>query len=217
MISRPIKEKDFNLILKLDKKVYPTDSPVKQETIKKWYSNNPEFALIYEENKKITGLCIAIPMKADAWNKFIKGKIIESELNEKTIFRNSENQGLGIHIYHIEKLNKTIEKFYEKCFKDLAEIVRKMKKENKKLELTGISALCTTEKGINLFSKLNFKEKNFFCKEYVIKEKGKKKVINAKTMEKLKKTSKNLKQTIRCKMLVLTPEQKSILWDYFRE
>ena len=38
-------------------------------------------------------------------------KLKESEMDRKTIFDNSQDKKIGIHIYHIEKLDKNIKEF----------------------------------------------------------------------------------------------------------
>ena len=122
MKLRKINQQDFQLILEQDKEVYPTASPVTKEIIKKWYKKNPEFGMIYEENGKVVGDCVIIPLNSNGWKSLIDGKLSESETNEKTIFDNSRDNEIGIHIYHIEKIDKNIKELYKIVLSDFTKI-----------------------------------------------------------------------------------------------
>jgi hypothetical protein len=107
MIHRPITIEDYDLILSLDRKVYPTPFPVNREIISSWYINNPEFGTVFEEDGKYLGVCIAIPLNEKGWKLLIDGKLKESEMTSGYIFNNERDNTLGIHIYHMEKLGNT--------------------------------------------------------------------------------------------------------------
>jgi len=200
MEVRPITSEDYKLILELDKKVYPTHSPVTKEIISKWYSKNPEFGLIYEENKKIVGVCISIPLNKKGWTSLINGGITESELDEKMIFDSSHDKEIGIHIYHIEKLDTNIKKFYKKSLEYLSLLVK-----SKKAKVFGFSALC----------KLNCKERDFINTEHILEKGGKLFVFNEKKENINKMIKKGYNYCNRCEMLVLYPNEQSIVWKYF--
>ena len=152
MEARQIRKSDYPLILELDKKAYPTYSPVTLETIEKWYLRNPEFGIIYEQDGKICGTCISIPLNSNRWHALIEGKLSESEMNSETIFDNSRDKKLGVHVYHMEKLSPAAN-FYSKCLDSLVSVVKNTVKNCKNLEVIGFSALCTTNAGINLYTK----------------------------------------------------------------
>ncbi|MFH1325245.1 MAG: hypothetical protein ABIH49_00545 [archaeon] len=113
MNVRAINRKDYDKLLELDRKVYPTPNPVTPRILDSWFQKNPEFGIIFEENNKITGMCIVIPLNKIGWEKLINGELAESELSKETIFDNSRDKEIGIHIYHIEKFFEERE-FYKK-------------------------------------------------------------------------------------------------------
>ena len=78
MIARAVERKDYPLILKLDRRAYPADSPVTSKILDKWYAKNPEFGLVYEKDKAICGICIAVPLNRFGWDKLINGRIRRS-------------------------------------------------------------------------------------------------------------------------------------------
>ena len=48
-MTRAINKEDYKILLKLDKKVYPTSKPVTIKILNQWYQKNPEFGIIFEE------------------------------------------------------------------------------------------------------------------------------------------------------------------------
>jgi len=215
MKLRAITPKDYRLIIESDEKVYPTSNPVTLDVIKQWYSKNPEFGMIYENNG-IEGTCIAIPLNSHGWNKLINGKLAESEMNEKTIFDNSRDKEIGIHIYHIERLNPKIKEFYKTALKDLSGIVNRLRQTNKELGVIGFSALAVTIPGINLFEKkFNCKERSYICSENILAKKGNLIVVDTKSESIENKLKEGYRFVNKCKMLVLFPSEKSVVWKYF--
>lgn len=215
LILRAIKPSDFNLLLEMDKNVYPTSFPVTREIIKNWYVRNPEFGMIYEKEGKIAGIMLIIPLNKESWKKLINGKLKESEMNNKTIFDNKKDKEIGLHIYHLEKIDKTIKEFYKICLKDINEKVSKLKIINPELRIVGLSALSVTSEGIGLFeNKFNFTEKNFLVDEHIL-EKDNKKFVAYSQEEVDSKIKKGYKYLNKCKMLILYPNEESIVWDFF--
>jgi len=217
MNSRKIKRKDYKLLLSLDKKVYPTKSPVTEKNLSDWYKINPEFGIVFEKKGTISGLVIAIPLNEKAWKKLIEGKLLESALGKDEIFSTSRDNKIGIHIYHIEKISKGITHLHKKMLICLKKIVLKIKKQkNKNLKVIGFSGLCVTKEGINLFEKtLKCKEGKFKSEEHILEKNGKKIILTTKYKKIIKKYKLNgYTYQNRCKMLITTPNKKSIVWDY---
>ena len=216
MKSRILTEKDCELILDMDKKVYPTSSPVTKEIIKSWYIKNPEFGVVFEENNRIVGVLIAIPLNKQSWKKLINGKLKESEMSEKTIFDNSLDRELGIHIYHIEKLDTNIKEFYKISLNYMASLLDNLKKKNNNLKVIGFSGLCVTPEGINLFEKkFNCKERDFVVQEHILEKDGKRIVLETESKEVIQnKIDDGYNYITKCKMLVLYPKENSVVWDY---
>ena len=225
MELREIRKEDYQLILDLDKQIYPTDSPVTLENIAKWYQNNPEFGLVYEEDGKIVGISIIIPLNAEGWKQIEEGKVFESELTDNMIFNPSKDHELGIHMYHIEKFEHNalapIREFYKTVIRDLAVVVNELKKKHKKLKVIGFSGLAVTKEGIILCEdKLGCKERAYVCDEHVLKKGGKKYIIKADKVH-LKdiiepKIKDGFSYLNRCKMLISYPGEKSLIWEYLK-
>jgi len=213
---KSISEKNYEFILGLDRKIYPTAEPVSKETIKKWYIRNPEFGMIFEDGNKISGVSVAIPLNKKGWNPLINGTLKESELNESTIFDNSRDKEMGIHIYHVERFNGTKE-FFLRVLGALDEAIKKLKSTNKGLKIIGLSGLCVSIEGINLFEhKFNCKERNFISSEYILEKDGQKFALVLSKSEFQEKISSGYKLITRTKMLVLYPSEKSIVWGYLK-
>jgi deoxyhypusine synthase len=216
MILRAIEPKDFKLILETDKRIYPTSSPVTEATIQSWYIRNPEFGMIFEKNKKISGILIIIPLNKQSWLKLINGELKESEMTSKTIFDNSKDKEIGLHAYHIEKLDKKINEFYKIAFEKLKEKIENLKQQNPNLKINEISALSVTTEGIGLAEHLGLAEKEFIIDEHILKKDGKNFVAETK-----KEADEKIKQGYayknRCKMLSVTPQEKSLVWDYLNK
>lgn len=217
MLVRTITKKDYKFLLELDKKVYPTESPVTSKILDNWYKKNPEFGIMFTDKGKIKGMLVAIPLNKLGWTKLITGKLAESDLDAKTIFDNARDKELGMHIYHIEKFEKNRISFYKDAFKALSKLVNNIKKSNPKLRIIGFSALCVTSQGIGLFyNKLNFRERSFINNEHILLKNQKKVIVKAdKYKNILNKLEDNYEYQNRCKMLVLYPNEVSILWKYF--
>lgn len=219
MKYRAINEKDYKKLLELDKKVYPTDNPVTPEILNNWYAKNPEFGLIVENGKgKLEGMCITIPLNKKGWKKLTKGKLAEADLNSKTIFDNSKDEEIGLHIYHIEKFSNN-KNFYEDALIGLNLVITNLRKTNPKLKIKGFSGLCVTSAGIGLFyNKFNCQERKFINSENMISKNGKLEIFDTKSKEELSNKLKEGYEYInRCKMLVLYPNEPSPVWEYLKQ
>lgn len=218
MFVRPIKKEDYSLVLELDKKVYPTDSPVTKRNITNWYLNNPEFGLIYEEDGSTVGLCIAIPLNANGWKRLTEGTLAESDLDERVIFDNSKDEELDIHIYHIERFDGSMKCFYKTVLRDLSNLIENLKERNKALKVIGFSGLCVTKEGIDLFeSKLGCKEHGYVDQEHILEKNGKRMVLKTDSQAVLdSKIKDGYSYLNRCKMLTVYHSENSVVWSYFR-
>ena len=216
MLNHPIKKEEYKLLLKLDKKVYPTANPINKKILNNWYTKNPEFGIMFKEKGKLQGVCAAIPLTEKGWKKLTRGKLAEAELKENTIFDNKRDRAIGLHIYHIEKTNPQANQIYVESLKALKKILIALRKNNPTLKAIGFSGLCVTKEGINLFeNKLNCSEKTFINKENIFEnEKGQIIVKSNKTGKIC--APKGYKHKNRCKMLITTPKEKSIVWNYIR-
>jgi hypothetical protein len=217
MECRRINKQDYNKLLELDKKVYPTDNPVTPKILDSWFQNNPEFGMIFEEAGKMKGICIAIPLNEN-WIDLISGNLTEADLDKSTIFDNQRDSLLGIHIYHIEKFENCDSSLYKESLIELNKIIKNLKKENSGLEIIGFSGLCVTKQGINLFyNKLNCRERDFISSEHILTRNNKLEIFNSSSQNELeKKLSENYEYINRCKMLITYPNEQSIVWNYLK-
>jgi hypothetical protein len=215
MKARAIAKKDYALILGMDKKIYPTDSPVTEKIISSWYVNHPEFGMIFQEGKNISGVCIAIPLNKKGWSLLVQGKLKESEIGEEYLFNKGRDFELGIHIYHIEKLSN-MKEFYVLALKALKEKVNALSAKNKKVAVIGFSGLCVSPSGIGLFEKkFSCEEKSYLCQEHILRNGKKLELFEPTSKKALELELKKGKVLVnRCKMLVSFPFEESIVWRY---
>lgn len=239
MELRNIEKKDYQLILELDAKVYPVskENKINSEIIDRWYNAYPRYGMIYTNNNKIVAMAIAIPMPISIWYKLIKGECFENTLNIQWDKSNNCNNGdksninIGIHIYHIEVLNRDIvgKGFYRHMLQDLNTI---SKNYNHKIE--GLSGYCVTPKGNRLFTDVlkcknaddfnNDNKKNI--SEFIVQDNinGKIKIvecprdtdINQPYYDKNSQPPKCYKFVSKCNMLytIRKEESDSIVWTY---
>lgn len=213
MKSRKIQQKDIELILETDRRLYPTSSPVTREIINEWYVKNPEFGMIFEKNSKLAGSLVVIPLNKMGWNGLVSGKLKEADLNEKYIFDNFRDKEIGLHGYHIEKFDKNIKDFSKYAFDKLMKIITDLKNRNNGLEVIGFSGLAVTLDGIVLAERiLKLKERDFVLDEHILEKEGDRFVAESlKEAEAKKKEGYNYLN--RCKMLSVYPNEKSLVWD----
>ncbi|ORX50712.1 hypothetical protein BCR36DRAFT_412208 [Piromyces finnis] len=165
MELRGINNLDYQLILHLDAKVYPVseENKINEEIVDRWYSKFPKYGMIYVnkntngESNDIVAMAIAIPMPLKTWNELIKGECFENTLNiewstDSDKYR-EKLRPIGIHIYHIEVLNRSIvgKNFYKRMLKDISCISNYYQHQ-----IEGISGYCVTPNGNHLFQ-------NVFC------------------------------------------------------
>ena len=153
MLLRKIEKSDYDLILQLDSKVYPVspENKINSLIIDNWYNKYPDYGMIYvdEKNKSnIVAMCIIIPMEYKTWEKLIKGECFENNINVKW---DTNDNKIGVHLYHIEVLNRNIvgKEFYKTMLKDLNLIAKKYNHN-----IIGLSGYCVTVKGNRLFQKI---------------------------------------------------------------
>ncbi|ORX90647.1 hypothetical protein K493DRAFT_339871 [Basidiobolus meristosporus CBS 931.73] len=257
---RAIEPSDFEAILASDIDVYPTESPLTLETLQKWYTHHPEFGMVYYhdgfdvdsgsgENSSepiVIGACSVVPLTAKGWLKLSCGEVIESQLEEDMLFNNAQPSGnceIGLHIYHMERYptwssfsaqtgNK--EKLGTLVLKSIQEILDQLRVTNRNLKVIGLSGLCVSTAGINLFSNYyNCREReDYICREYILRapsnpqlaEIGPRQcnskslvVVETSNQETLTRLLEHGYQFItRCKMLVLKPEDCSVVWHHIK-
>lgn len=214
MNSRPITQKDYELLLSLDKKVYPTDSPVTSEILDNWSKKNPEFGIVFEEDEKTKGLCIVIPLNKKGWEKLTKGELLESGLDAETIFDINRDKEIGLHTYHIENLGER-KGIWKDSLKAINSILESLRKKSE-LKVIGFSGLCVTSQGIGLFyNKFNCREREFLNSEHILRKENSLEIFDTKDkQELLDKLSKDYEYVNRCKMLLVYPDEASLVWNY---
>jgi len=216
---RPYKKRDYKQILDQDRRVYPTAKPVTQTTINTWYERNPEFGMVYEIGSKIVGTCAVVPLNKQSWRELVEGKLLESDLDKKTIFDNLNDKEIALHFYHVEKLLLT-EKFYSRILLDLNKIVENLGKSNPKLRIIGSSSFCTSSLGLDLFQdRFNYQEKGYISTEHILSKGRKLYIIDAKAQGQRKleeRLNNGFAYHHRCKMLVLYPDDFSLIWSYLK-
>jgi len=218
MIYRQLTEADYDKVIELDRKVYPTSYPLTPKILGHWHQRNPEFGMVFEKNGKLEGMLISVPLNKKGWQKLIKGELAEADLTSETIFDNSRDKEIGIHIYHIEKIDPKIKEFYKSCLENLSKLIDNLRIKNPKLRVSGLSGLCTSIDGIKLFeNKMNFREREYLCQEHILEKNGKKYALSVESDKELEGLiGKGYKLINRCKMLVALPSEPGIIWKYIK-
>lgn len=216
-MQRTLKKKEYVLIVELDKKVYPTARPVTTGIINQWYQNNPEFGFIFEENQRMMGMCVAIPLNKKGWEDLTNGRLAEADTDSSTIFDNSRDKEIGIHIYHTERFSQD-KGFYKGALKQLAKVVGNLRTKNLELRVIGFSGLAVSTSGMGLFyNKFNCREREFINPEHILSKKGKLEIVESPSQKELsEKIKQGYEYVIRCKVLVLYSNEPSIVWDYLK-
>ena len=183
MLLRKIEQSDYDLILNLDSKVYPVspENKINSSIIDNWYNKYPEYGMIYVDKKNksnIVALSIIIPLEYKTWEKLIKGECFENNINIKW---DSNDNNIGVHLYHIEVLNRNIvgKEFYKTMLKDLNIIAKKYNHN-----IIGLSGYCVTVKGNRLFKEIlkcknadDLNQDKSKKSEFIIKDKNDIKII----------------------------------------
>lgn len=195
---RPICKDDYPLLLTLDKKLYPTDSPVTEEILDVWFARNPEFGMVFCDRTEAaspiaqtrpSGFFVCIPLCKSAWERLVAGKMAESDIQNEDVFDGSRDSELFLHIYHLEKdIGGRIKKEYGKVqakgwfthegLGHLAALVKQIQKlaltgNNESLvstsiQLRGISALSVSASGIKSCENMGLREGRFVSNEYIV-------------------------------------------------
>ena len=121
--------------------------------IGKWHNTYPKYGMIYTNQNKIVSMVIIMPMPILTWEKLIQGECFENTLdikweNERKDENKEQYISIGVHIYHIEILDRTVfgKQFYKIVLQDLKNIAF-----NYLHQINGLSGYCVTQKGNRLF------------------------------------------------------------------
>ena len=215
----PINKGYFKRILSFDNRVYPTKSPVTSGMMSFWYKKNPDFGMVYDIGGKTIGVCAFIPLKKSSWEKVINGELSESDIRPDDIFDISKDNEIALHNYHVEKLLLT-EDYYIRIFKDLNKLIENLRKINPKIKLIGVSAFATTSLGLGLFqNRLGFHEKKFVSTEHILLKDNKLALFDEKNGGQKQLDKKLLNGYVyyqRCKMIILEPNDLSVVWTFIK-
>ena len=223
MLLRKIEQSDYDLILNLDSKVYPVspENKINSSIIDNWYNKYPEYGMIYVDKKNksnIVALSIIIPLEYKTWEKLIKGECFENNINIKW---DSNDNKIGVHLYHIEVLNRNIvgKEFYKTMLKDLNIIAKKYNHN-----IIGLSGYCVTVKGNRLFKEIlkcknadDLNQDKSKKSEFIIKDKNDIKIIELPYDTDIKKINGYVS---KCNMLYIKRNENidkmysSSVWKY---
>jgi hypothetical protein len=218
MDVRALQPRDYDQVIASDKAVYPTASPMAADAMARWYRNNPEFGIAFEQNGTLCGICVAIPLNTRGWTDLISGRLSESQVDDSAIFKEGIDNAIGIHIYHIEKHPAwgSAQPFYKAALHALRGALQHVQRADVVPDVIGFSGLCVTAQGIRLFADtFNCRERDFVSTEHILKKNGKIEVFDAASPQALAdKLSDDYEHLNRCKMLVSYPGESSVVWEY---
>jgi hypothetical protein len=214
---RPIQKHDIKHILRLDNRVYPTADPVGQTTMESWYIRNPELGMVYDVGGKSVGAWAFIPLNQASWKKVIHGKLSERAIGPKHLFDITKDTEIGLHIYHVEKLLLS-DNYYIRILNDIQKLLMHLRIANPKLRIAGLSTIGSSSPALGLFqNRFNFQEKEFVSTEHIFL-KGKKLIMFDEKDIGQKGLSRKLDEGFtyyqKCKMLILEPNDFSLVWSH---
>jgi D-3-phosphoglycerate dehydrogenase len=216
----PINKSDYKRILRFDNIVYPTADSVTPAIMESWYIKNPEFGMVYKLGGRPVGVWAIVPLKRSGWKKVINGELSESNISQKDVFNIQKDDEIALHIYHVEKLLLT-EDYYIRILSDLNKLIENLRKTNPKLKIAGLSALGTSSLFLGLFqNRFNFQEKKFISTEHILLKGKKLSLFNEKDGGQkglVKKLQEGYGYYQRCKMIVLEPNDFSLVWSYVKK
>jgi len=210
-----LREDEYDWLLSKDFEIYPSDEPVTKAVLKEWYVHNPEFCTAYRYGESLAGVNITIPLSRIGWRGLVNGDLTEAQCSGGYIFDSGRDNEIGLHVYHIRK-NIPINGFYRLALSSLGEMISGIRAKNQSLRVIGLSALCVTKMGIGLFfNRLNCRESAAVIDEHLVKRNGGLSIISAGYYQKLeKKLSEGYEYRHRCKMLLVYPNEASIIWSF---
>eukprot|EP00425_Heterocapsa_triquetra_P027362 CAMPEP_0195118064 /NCGR_PEP_ID=MMETSP0448-20130528/115982_1 /TAXON_ID=66468 /ORGANISM="Heterocapsa triquestra, Strain CCMP 448" /LENGTH=251 /DNA_ID=CAMNT_0040155315 /DNA_START=1 /DNA_END=752 /DNA_ORIENTATION=+ len=176
-VPRALQPAEYDLLLRLDKELYPTDNPVTVEALRTWFSRNPEFGMVFDaasvpEQQEAAAptldMSVSIPLSEHGWAALLSGEVAESELSAEHIFDGARDEALGIHCYHVERgirvdaseasagtsgagRGAAAQPFYTECLEALGHVCRQLQGAAGPVRVIGFSALCVTPAGNGLF------------------------------------------------------------------
>lgn len=114
----------------------------------------------------------------------------------------------------VHKISPKLKDFYKTVLSDLSKIV-----EQNKLKVIGMSALCVSYSGVNLFYNiLNFHERtDYLLDQHIFERQGKITIKNSQDINLQELESEGYKYVIRCKFLISCPKSFSLVWKYFSQ
>lgn len=230
---RCIAQADYPMVLSADSRLYPTATPVQRAAIQQWYSKHPSFGIIFEDTVGNTvGSGITVAMTPRGWEALTRGEVSESEIHDDLLFDNGVHDELAIHVYHVEKesgWHSTWPRISIMLLHALAKVMAELSGERApdrpRLRVSGFSGLAVSPSGINLFSNTyNCKERaDYICDEFIMRKPQVEgppaiEVIEGMTQQMLSELLLRGREFLtRAKMLVLLPDDTSIVWHELRQ
>lgn len=230
MQTRPIQAQDYEAVLDADRRLYPTSSPLTEQVIHQWFSGHPQFGLIFTDALGRTiGQCIIVALTASGWGRLVAGELSESELDDGFLFNSQRDEEVGLHVYHIEKMqgwNKHQHgSFGYVAMQKLAQVLNHLDEERAcqgkvPLGVCGFSSLAVSLSGINLFTTtFNCRERDaYVCQEFIMQQPysaaKRLEVFEGLDQGRLEEAlAKGYAFVTRARMLVLLPGDPSVVWS----
>lgn len=227
----PIDSGHYQAVIDADRAVYPTTTRgLTVPTLARWYGRYPDFGMLFSRSDRkdeIVAWCIAVPLKCAAWQRLLRGELLESELDEGTLFDNTVDDELGIHIYHIEKslsYPSDLPRFGIVALEGLADVLMRLRAlrvpvDRPPLHVQGLSGLATSRAGVSLFANLyGCRERDaYICKEHLLRNPAsghQLEVHEAGSVTELRELilERGLEYVVRARMMAVMRSEPSLVW-----
>jgi len=213
--------KEYEELIGMDQKVYPTPFPVTLKGMQSWFIHNPHFSFYINYNTQRIGVCVTIPLNSEGWDAMQQGRIREDQVDESHIFEASKHTQIFLHIYHIEKFpdNNSFQ-IWKLSLVHLKDIVDQLQMvSSSDIMISGVSGYCVTSAGVHLFqNKWNGKELGHISKETLVRdEEGNLKVMeieNDVVGESVYYMGKRYEVVQRAKLLSTRRGDNSLVWEF---
>lgn len=216
MISVDLPRDSYPWLLNLDYKIYPTENSLLVDQLETIIAPNVEFTFMLKQDDSEFAVASVFALKPTEWHRLITGEISEADLTTESMFNIETDSSLALHVYHIEKLDvRSTERVWPHFLSALKEKATVLREKNPAIDIVGFSGLTASPSGFHLFSsKFGCLERNYKCSEKIFKHAVTGDLYVSNDEESVPDS---MIFICSCKMLVLYPGEKSIVWDFLNK
>lgn len=219
MNSRLVIEGDYELVMSREAAVLPGaefDTNQKLSAYREWFAEDTNISLIfYNDAGDVLGFVAAIACSLVGW-KYINDQsqeFDEYELKGDKLLQNDQF-AVSVHIYMIEKLDKSLDNFTKLAYKAIFAILKQ-----KKLELVGVSGLAASHEANHIALHYLWRKEIKKVGEFILQDENQAK--HTFIIEDQQQLSNLLKQGYspfgKVILSSVSINEPSIIWDWWKQ